>query len=86
MQIDELRRQLEERFAGVYFLTRKELMELLRVSITVIDNLEKKGILHPIKTLGSVRYAKEEVLDFILKGGYQNGGKIKRGRNTRVKQ
>ena len=50
------------------FYTRKELAELLRVSVETIDRWRKIGTLKGITIEGSVRFSQEEVDGLVERG------------------
>ena len=52
------------------FLTAKELAVRWRVSLRTIRDLEKKGVLKPIRIGRAVRYALRDVLMVEVRGGY----------------
>ena len=48
------------------FWTRREISEYLRLSEKTVDNLRRRGLLHPVRVAGnSVRFRREEVVALI---------------------
>ena len=48
-------------------LRRKEVAKILNISLGTVLRIEKKGLLHPIRILGSVRYDENEIYNLTKK-------------------
>ena len=65
--VNELKNELKQANFTEQYLTREEVSELLKISLSTINNWKKKGILHPYQIGGRVYFKASEIESSMIK-------------------
>ena len=65
--VNELKNELKQVTFTEQYLTREEVSELLKISLSTIHNWKKRGILHPYQIGGRVYFKASEIESSMIK-------------------